>query len=85
MREANASDVKNRFGEYLDLARDEAVRIQRSGKPAAIMISPEEYEHFQALEDAYWGAQAAAAVELGEFISHEEAMRRINERLSGGE
>jgi prevent-host-death family protein len=75
MREANASEVKNHFGEYLDLVRDEAVRIQRSGKPAAIMISPEEYEHFQALEDAYWVARALAAEEDGEWIGHEEAIR----------
>ena len=61
MREVNATDFKNQFAEFLDLTKDEAIGIRKSGKLTAVMVSAEEYEHLRRLEDAYWVARAVAA------------------------
>jgi prevent-host-death family protein len=82
MREVNASEAKGRFGEMLDLTRQEPVAISRAGKRVAVMLSAEEYEQLQSLEDIYWGAMAEGAAKLGRFLSPEESMRYLQERMA---
>ncbi|MCA9215585.1 MAG: type II toxin-antitoxin system Phd/YefM family antitoxin [Planctomycetales bacterium] len=84
MLEVNATEFKTQFGRFLDLARDEFVHIRRSGKPAAVMLSDEDFEYYQALEDAFLGVQAELALKRGDFVDEVEAMRIINERLNAG-
>jgi prevent-host-death family protein len=81
MRQVNATDFKNHFGEFLDMAKDEALMVNKSGKPMAVVLSLEEYEHLERLDDAYWIARAQAAEASGEWIGHDEAMRLLTERL----
>ena len=81
MREVNATDLKNQFGEFLNLAQDEPVGIRKSGKLTAVMVSVEEYAHFQKLDDAYWVARAEAAEQRGQWVEHDEAMRLLTDRL----
>jgi len=52
---ATATEVKTRFGEYLDRAQREPVEIERSGRPVAVMVSVEEYEALVRAEDFFWG------------------------------
>jgi len=85
MREVNATDVKNQFGEFLDLAREEPIGIRKSGKLTAVMLSADQFDHFQRLEDAYWVARAEAAEKSGQWIGHDEAMRILTERLKQAE
>lgn len=65
MKSASATEIKKHFGAFLDRSRSEPVAIQRTGRPVAVLLSWEEYERLMALEDAYWGQQAAAAEEEG--------------------
>lgn len=81
MRQVNATDFKNHFGEFLDMARDEPVQVRRTGRAVAVLLSWEEYEHLQSLEDAYWVARAKAAEESGTFLSHEESIKLLNDLL----
>lgn len=81
MRQVNATDFKNHFGEFLDLARDEPVQVRRTGKPVAVLVSWAEFEHLQAVEDAYWVARATDAEASGDFLSHEESMKLLTDRL----
>jgi prevent-host-death family protein len=81
MREVNATEMKNQFGEFLDIARDEPVGIRKSGKLTAVMMAVDEYEHLQRLEDAYWVARAQAAEASGEWVDHDNAVRLMTERL----
>ena len=81
MREVTATDIKNHFGEFLDLAREEAVGIRKSGKVSVVMVPADEYDHLQKMEDAYWIARAQAAEASGEWVSHDEATRALTERL----
>jgi prevent-host-death family protein len=81
MRQVNATDFKTHFGDFVDLVRDEAIEVRRGSKPVGVFVSPEEYEHLQRLEDAYWVARAAAAEAEGKWIGHEEAMRMLTDKL----
>ncbi len=81
MREVSSTDVKSRFGEYLDLARIEPVQVKRTGRPVAVLMSWEEYEHLQAVEDAYWGAKADAAKKAGTFLSNDDSLALLNDLL----
>ena len=82
MRQVNSTDFKTHFGEFVDLARSGPISVLRGSRPIGVFLSPEEHEHLQRLEDAYWAAQAEAAVGRGDFLAPDEAMRWINQRLS---
>ncbi len=71
MANANATDVKNRFGEFMEKAQREPVTVEKTGRSYAVLISFEEYERLTALEDAYWGALATRAEASG-YASPEE-------------
>jgi len=81
MKTASATEVKTKFGQYLDIAQKEPVTIEKSGRDVAVMLSMEEYRFFLSLEDAYWGERAMQAKESG-IVSHEEAMKALMERLN---
>lgn len=38
-----ATDAKNRFGQVLEMAQAEPVRIQKNGRDVAVVLSPEQY------------------------------------------
>lgn len=44
MAEMTATDAKNRFGELLEIARQEPVHIQKNGRDVAVMVSAEDYQ-----------------------------------------
>jgi prevent-host-death family protein len=44
MASMTATDAKNRFGEVLELARKEPVRVQKNGRDVAVVLSAEEYQ-----------------------------------------
>lgn len=49
----SVADARNHFSEVIARAKDEAVFIERRGRRAAVVISPEQYERMmEALEDA---------------------------------
>jgi prevent-host-death family protein len=80
MKIANATDIKNRFGEYLDLARDEPVEVRKTGRPVAVLLAWKEYERLSALEDTYWALRAREAERNG-YIGPEAAMKLIRGRM----
>ncbi|WP_375449477.1 type II toxin-antitoxin system Phd/YefM family antitoxin [uncultured Devosia sp.] len=49
MSEITATDAKNKFGQMLEMAQAEPVRIQKNGRDVAILISPEQYGRLVAL------------------------------------
>ena len=61
----SASDAKQKFGQIIDAARIAPVVISKSGKPSVVLISFERFEQLQAMEDAYWIAQAEAGIASG--------------------
>jgi prevent-host-death family protein len=43
MSQMTATEAKNKFGQVLEMAQAEPVRIQKNGRDVAIVISPEQY------------------------------------------
>ncbi len=49
----NISTARDNFPDAVELARTEAVFLERYGRPAAVLVSPEHYERLTAaLEDS---------------------------------
>ena len=44
MRRISAIEAKNRFGQLLEAAKREPVTVTKQGRPAAVMLSVEDYE-----------------------------------------
>jgi len=74
---ATATEVKNRFGEFMDKAQREPVTVEKTGRRYAVLVSYDEYERLLAIEDAHWGARAAEAEKSG-FVGTEEALKLLN-------
>ncbi len=51
MKEINARDAKNQFGQLLDWAQSEPVRVTKHGRAAGVLMSEEQY---QRLRGAAW-------------------------------
>ena len=66
-----AKEAKQSFGQLLDDAQREPVRIERNGRPVAVVISAADFERFEAMEDAHWGRLAEEASKEG-YLSEEE-------------
>jgi len=81
MQHIAASEVKQRLGQYMESALTEPVMIEKSGRPAVVMLSVAEYERLQAMDDAYWGERAKQALEGG-LAGTDETMRRLQERIN---
>ncbi len=50
----------------------EPVFVEKSGRPAAVLISTALYEHYQGLEDLAWALRAREAEQEG-YMSTEES------------
>ncbi len=61
MKTIAATDAKNRFGELIDMAQSEPVRVQRQGRDVAVVLSPEE---FRRLSEAASGKVSPAVERL---------------------
>ncbi len=80
MKVETATNAKMHFGKILSESMLEPVIIEKSGRHVAVVISYEQYQHLQALEDQYWIAKAAAAKEEG-FIGQEESEQILQKLL----
>lgn len=52
MSTITATDAKNRFGQVLEEAQREPVRIQKSGRDVAVLVSAAEYQRLREAESA---------------------------------
>lgn len=73
---ATATEVKNRFGEYLEKARHAPVTVEKTGRKYVVMVSYEEYERLQAIEDRQ-RAMAAEEAQKSGYIGTEETMKLL--------
>ena len=80
MKTMAAKEAKRSFGQLLDDAQREPVRIERNGRPVAVVISTADFDRFEAMEDAHWGRLAEAASKEG-YIGEEASEKLLNELL----
>ena len=95
MKTLSARDAKNRFGEFLDIARREPVLVTKNDRPVGIFLSIEDAaetlvpERFMDVELGYdtWLADKVgttmANVESGttRLYDHEPAMQKLAARI----
>ncbi len=96
MKTLSARDAKNRFGEFLDLARREPVLITKNDRPVGIFLSIEDAaetlvpDRFMAPEPGYedWLADKVGAtlqkLESGQtrLHDHDTAMAALAQRIA---
>ncbi len=82
MKTISAPDSRSGFERLLDAARRQPVTIERNGRPVAVMLSVEEYERLEALEDAAWAARAAAAEDAGNWLGAEDSEKLLSAILN---
>jgi len=63
--QVTATELKNRLGQYLDMAETDPVVVEKSGRIKSVLISNAMYEKFLAYEDAYWANKAKLAEKEG--------------------
>lgn len=80
MKIATATDVKNKFGEYLEHSRTEPVEVRKTGRAVAVLLGLEEYERLVALDDAWWAEQARKAEKRG-YVGPAAATKVIRGRM----
>lgn len=81
MRTFSAADAKNRFGELLDAAQREPVRIEKHGRATAVMVSEAEYEEIEALKLLNLRqvlAEGEADIAAGRTVTLEDVMVHMN-------
>ena len=80
MKTVAAKQAKQSFGQLLDDAQREPVRIERNGRPVAVVLSTADFARLQALEDAHWGHLADRAAEAG-FVGPESSEKLLADLL----
>lgn len=80
MRKVAALDAKNRFGELLNAAQREPVTIEKHGKPVAVVLSPADYQDFEALKLARLRGEIQIGLEdiaAGRVVDAETAFAEV--------
>jgi prevent-host-death family protein len=80
MTTTTATDLKNHLGAYLDTALTEPVFVQKSGRAIAVLMSRQEYEHLQAMEDAVWAMRAQLAEQSG-YLGADKTQQLLQDLL----
>ncbi len=80
MTTVNATYAKQNFGTCIADAAKQPVVIEKSGRPAVVMISYEEFQRLSELEDAMW-LQRARNAAAGGYLSDEESDEFMKTRL----
>lgn len=81
MKTLTATELRHKFGEVVEGLKVEPVLVEKSGRPVAVILSYEEFERLQELDDAWWGEQAKKAAAEG-LLTPEETKAWIAERMN---
>ena len=80
----NAKDARDNFSELLGRVKfgEEAVTIEKKGKPYAVMISPEQFEAFQKEARRRFGEIVKQIQSRNTKFSEEEVMSDVNKAVA---
>ena len=82
MTVVQAKDAKNKFGQVLDMTQSKKVGISKYGRVVAFLISKEELERLEAIEDKFWIEQGKKAEKEGKFTGKKEGEKLLNKILN---
>jgi prevent-host-death family protein len=80
MRTVSAKEAKDGFGALLDAAQRGPVTITKKGRAVAVVLSREDFERLEALEDAAWGQRARPAAAEG-FVGSQDSGKLLADLL----
>ncbi len=81
----NASDAKREFGDALIKAQHGPVRINKNGKPVAVLVSASEFTQLQAYRERCLQqeiAEGIADLDAGRVIDGDDVIAELRTRLS---
>lgn len=76
----SARDAQRKFGYLLQVAISLPVTIEKHGRPVAVILSSEEFNRLQEIEDSYWIERAKKAEKKG-YLSTKKSKDLIQEML----
>ena len=76
-----STGTRRTWGRVVEKARKNPVVVEKDGRPVVAVISYEDFERFQELEDRIWGERASAVREKGDYIGTEESMKLLQRGL----
>ncbi|MBE9559765.1 MAG: type II toxin-antitoxin system Phd/YefM family antitoxin [Proteobacteria bacterium] len=85
MTTLSASDAKREFGDVLLKAQKAPVKINKNGKPVAVVVSAMEYEQLEAFRVEYLKTaieEGIADLETGNVSDGIEVFRRLRKRIT---
>jgi prevent-host-death family protein len=80
MATTTATELKNRLGAYLDAALSAPVFVQKSGRDIAVLMSRQQYDYLQALEEELWALRAQLAEQSG-YLGADMTQQVLHEML----
>lgn len=72
MKTLASGEAKTKFGMLLDMSQREPITIEKHGRPVSVIMSYEEFEHYQLLEEKLWAVNAEKAEAKG-YLSAAES------------
>ena len=84
MEEVTASDAKQAFGDLLLKSQQEPVRINKNGKPVAVMVSATRYEFLEKVHEQYLSAaiqEGLDDVAAGRVHDAEDVYARLQKKI----
>ncbi len=85
MTTLSARDAKREFGDVLLKAQKAPVKINKNGKPVAVVISASEYEQLEALRENHLKAEineGIADLEAGNVSNGIDVLKRLRKRIT---
>jgi len=85
MKTLNASDAKREFGELLLNAQKEPVKINKNGKPVAVVISIDDYEDMMTRKEQQLVADIQKGLDdmtLGKVKPAEDVFQQLHARIN---
>jgi|GEM_PF-589418 len=84
MLKVSSDAVAQQLDQFARMALTQSIVIEQPRQPAVVMLSLDEYQRLQALDDAYLAARARQANKEG-YLDHDRAIRQrlaatMNER-----
>ena len=76
-----STETRRTWGRVVEKARKNPVVVEKDGRPVVAVISYEDFERFQELEDRIWGERASVVREKGDYIGTEESMKLLQRGL----
>ena len=85
MTALSASEAKREFGDVLLKAQKAPVKINKNGKPVAVVVSAAEYEQLEFYREKQLKAEideGIADLEAGNVSNGVEVLKRLRKRIS---